>query len=190
MSSTLNPAARAALFLLSLGLAALLLIPNVRGYGAYHLVNAAAAHESWGRLEAARADVQRALSLTPHDADLYRTLGDLEAARFRWRKDPAAQEAALAAYATATALNPLDGRLYAAYAEELLRAGRFGAAHAALAAALKRDPNNALYHTLRGRLAEAEGDPGGAVDAYRRAEAIQPDAARGVRLEELLSRGE
>ena len=171
MSLPLNPAARAALFLLSLGLAA-------------------AEHQEWGRLEAAGAALQRALRLTPHDAELYRTLGDLEAARFRWRKDPAAQEAALAAYATAAALNPLDGRLYAAYAEELLRAGRFGAAHAALALAFGRDPNNALYSTLRGRLAEAEGNIEGAVNAYRRAETIQPDAERGARLEELLSRGE
>lgn len=190
MSLPLNPAARAALFLLSLGLAALLLVPNVRGYGAHRLTLAAADHQEWGRLEAAGAALRRALGLTPHDAELYRTLGDLEAARFRWRKDPAAQEAALAAYATAAALNPLDGRLYAAYAEELLRAGRFGAARAALALALERDPNNALYHTLRGRLAEAEGDLGGAVKAYRRAEAIQPDAERGARLEALLSRGE
>ena len=190
MSLTLNPAARAALFLLSLGLAALLLIPNVRGYGAHRLMLAAAEHQEWGRLEAAGTALRRALSLTPHDADLYRALGDLEAARFRWRKDPAAQEAALAAYATGAALNPLDGRLYAAYAEELLRAGRFGAAHAALALAFGRDPNNALYHTLRGRLAEAEGDVGGAVKAYRRAETIQPDAGRGARLEALLTRGE
>ena len=80
--------------------------------------------------------------------------------------------------------------VYAAYAEELLRAGRFGAAHAALALAFGRDPNNALYHTLRGRLAEAEGDVGGAVKAYRRAETIQPDAGRGARLEALLTRGE
>ena len=190
MSLPLNPAARAALFLLSLGLAALLLVPNVRGYGAHRLALAAAEHQEWGRLEAAGAAVQVALRLTPQDAELYRTLGDLEAARFRWRKDPAAQEAALAAYATATALNPLDGRLYAAYAEELMRAGRFGSAHAALTSALERDPNNALYHTLRGRLAEAEGGLEGAIKAYRRAEAIQPNAERGARLEELLTRGE
>ena len=63
-------------------------------------------------------------------------------------------------------------------------------AHAALAAALERDPNNALYHTLRGRLAEAEGDLGGAIKAYRRAEAIQPNAERGARLGKLLTRGE
>ena len=186
----LPAAAKPVLFLLSLALAALLLVPNVRSYSAHRLGLGAEEHLSWGRLEAAATSLQRAVERTPGDAERYRELGELEASRYRWRNLPAAQDAALAAYATAVSLNPADGNNHAAYAEALLSAERFSAAHEALAEALERDPNNAVYHTLRGRLAEAEGHREEAICAYRRAEAINPDAERQRRLEELLARGD
>lgn len=189
MTLTLPGAARVVLLLLSLCAAALLLMPNVRAYQAHRLSREAEAQQLWGRLEAAQASLRQALGLTPLDADLYRQVAELESRRAHWRAYAAAREQALAAYATATALNPLDGKLFAAYAEALLQAERFEAAHAALAEALRRDPNNANFHTLRGRLAEAEGDFETALGAYRRAEAIKPNPERQAHLEELLARG-
>lgn len=189
MQVNLPPAARVALLLLSVYLAGSLFIPNLRSYGAHRLVLAAEDHQLWGRLGEAQESLQEALSLTPLDAELYRTLGDLETVRYQWQADPLAQERTLAAYATSTALNPLDGKLFAAYAEALLQAERFEASHAALTEALRRDPNNAVYHTLRGRLAETEGNLEVALSAYRRAEGIKPSAERQARIEELAARG-
>lgn len=172
----LSPSARLAVFLGGLTLAALLFVPSLQSYRAQRLLEASEEHISWGRLDEARDALLRAAALTPLDAVLREALGDIERARSRWRGDPAALERALAATATATALNPLDGSLFAGYAEALIRAERYAAAHEALSAALERDPNNAAYHALRGRLAEAEGRPEAALAAYRRAQTIKPNS--------------
>ncbi len=185
----LSPSARVALACLSLCLSGLLFMPNLRTFQAHRLQRAAEEHQLWGRLGAAQASLERALELTPLDAALYRKLGDLGRVRLRWRSGAAVQDETVAAYATATALNPLDGELFADYAEALLGAQRYEAAHRALTEAFRRDPNNANFHTLRGRLAEAEGDLTGALNAYRHAETIKPSRERQAHIEVLEARG-
>lgn len=172
----LSLSARLAVLLGGLTLAAMLFVPSLQSYRAQRLLEASEEHISWGRLDEARDALLRAATLTPLDAELREALGDIERARTRWRDDPAAREHALAAYATATALNPRDALLFASYAEALVEAERYAAAHEALAGALSRDPNNAAYHALRGRLAEAKGRPEEALAAYRRAQTIKPNS--------------
>lgn len=181
----LSLSARLAVLLGSLTLAALLFVPSLQSYRAHRLLEASEEHISWGRLDEARAALLRAVTLTPLDAELREALADIERARSRWRNDPATRDRALAAYATATALNARDASLFASYAEALIGAERYAAAHEALAGALARDPNNAAYHVLRGRLAEAEGRPHTALTAYRRAQAIKPNAQLETMIETL-----
>jgi tetratricopeptide (TPR) repeat protein len=176
MQLYLPRSARVAALLIGVTLAALLFVPSLQSYRAHRLLGASEDHISWGRLEEARDALLRAATLTPLDAELCEALGNIERARTRWRGDPATRDRALAAYATATALNARDGSLFAGYAEALIGAERYAAAHEALSGALERDPNNAAYHALRGRLAEAEGQPEAALAAYRRAQTIKPNS--------------
>lgn len=189
MQLSLPHSARVAVFVFGVTLAALLFVPSLQSYRAHRLLGASEDHISWGRLEEAQGSLRRSLSFTPLDAELHEALGDIERARSRWRGDPATRDRALAAYATATALNPRDGSLFAAYAEALIGAERPAAAHEALSAALERDPNNATYHALRGRLAEAEGRPEEALTAYRRAQTIKPNPQLEALIEALSAGG-
>jgi len=189
MQLVLPRPARVAAFVFGVTLAALLFVPSLVSYRAHRLLKASEDHISWGRLDEARDSLLRATELTPLDAELREALGDIEQARSRWRSDPATRDRALAAYATATALNARDASLFASYAEALVGAERYAAAHEALSAALSRDPNNAAYHVLRGRLAKAEGRPDAALTAYRRAQAIKPNAQLETLIETLAAGG-
>jgi tetratricopeptide (TPR) repeat protein len=182
MVSPLPSSARVVALLVGVALAALIFVPSLHRYRAHQLTQEAETHLAWGRLEAAQESVQQALTLTPLDAGLHKTLGDTLQRQVQWRQDPVAREAALAAHAAATALNPLGADLFAAHAEALMHAGRFPAAHAALAQALARDSNSAFLHTLAGRIFEAEGQPGRAAEAYQQAHAIKPSRDLEARL--------
>lgn len=189
MQLALPRSARIAALVFGVMLAALLFVPSLLSYRAHRLLLASEDHISWGRLDEAQGSLLRATELTPLDAELREALGDIERARSRWRNDPATRDRALAAYATATALNARDASLFASYAEALVEAERYAAAHEALAEALSRDPNNAAHHVLRGRLAEAEGRPEAALTAYRRAQVIKPNAQLEALIEDLAAGG-
>lgn len=189
MPLALPHTARVAVFLFGVTLAALLFVLSLLSYRAHRFVLASEDHVSWGRLEEAQGSLRRAVELTPLDAELHEALGDIERALSRWRGDPATRDRALASYAIATALNPRDASLFASYAEALMGAERYAAAHEALDGALGRDPNNASYHALRGRLAEAEGRPVAALAAYRRAQTIKPNPQLEALIEVLVTGG-
>ena len=89
---------------------------------------------------------------------------------------------ATAAYADVIAASPDSGFLYLERARVLVQQDDSAAALDDVRQAARLDPNDANAPRLEGVLHEAMGDLVAAVDAYRRAEAIAPDAETADRL--------
>lgn len=145
----------------------------------------ASEHMTWGRLDAARAELEGALAAAPHDAELYRSLAAVDEAIFRFRRDEAAAERAIRAYAEAIELNPLDAGARVELGWANLRAGRLAAADRAFSEAIARDPNNAYLLASFGYLRELQGRPADAADLYRRSLALAPDRDLADRLDRM-----
>ncbi|UCH26295.1 MAG: hypothetical protein JSV66_01210 [Trueperaceae bacterium] len=182
---------RVVVLLFTLLLASVLAIRTIRSYSSHLLAQQAETDIGWGRLEQARSHLERAVSLTSLDPARRVELARVEGALARWRDSEAARERQLVELAAATRLNPLDGELWAGYGAALTRAERYEAADDALGEALERDPRNAYYWGLIGRLREAEGRFEEALSAYRTAEEIRPGSVQPLiqRMEERLREG-
>ena len=89
---------------------------------------------------------------------------------------------ATAAYAAVIAASPASGFLYLERARVIAQQDDLAAALDDVRQAARLDPNDANAPRFEGALLEAVGDQAAAVDAYRRAEAIAPDAETADRL--------
>ncbi len=94
-------------------------------------------------------------------------------------------EEAVAAYADVIAASPDSGFLYLERARVMARAGDPTAALEEARRASSLDPSDVGPIRLEGELLEALGDIDGAIDAYRRAEAMAPDGTTAASLSRL-----
>ena len=124
--------------------------------------------ETW--LQRADASAQLALKLNDQLALAYTALANVRLAQGK-------DDEALRLVGRALSLDPRDMFANNLKAITLIYLGRFNDAAVTLAAAVKAQPNEANLQNTLGMLRAAQGDFGGADQAYRRSIALEPDAA-------------
>jgi len=132
-------------------------------------------HLTWGRVVVARDTVERALALTPGNAQRHFDAAHIDASIFLHRGSDDAALRAVASLHTAIELNPLAAEYRAELGWLHMRIGEYSEASVAFEQALDLDPNNSYFLGSLGVLRERQGRYDDAADLYRRALAIMPD---------------
>ena len=178
---------RATVAISALFVGALFVAVSVRAFRSGAWLDRAENHRAWGRLEAARDASQKAVDITPGNADVHAALGSAHVAIASFRNSDEAANQAILAFRRAVDLDPLDPTLHASLAEAHARFDELEAAASAYRNALEFDPHNALFLGALATVLERQGHVEQAIELYRRALSIAPDQALRARLERLES---
>jgi len=170
-----------------LAVAAWSISSTVATYRSERLSTLSDSHLSWGRVVVARDTIERALALTPGNAQRHADAASIDESIFLHRRVEDAAHRAVASLHTAIELNPLAAEYRAQLGWLYVRLGHYDEASRAFGRALDIDPNNSYFLGSLGTLREQQGRYEDAANLYRRALAIMPDENIAQRLQRLES---